>query len=233
MLVAWVVPFGIAWWIFTVLATIGFLAMCFEEDFAEVGVWILLAVYLIITCVTGTWNPFAWAVGLTKMQILWRGLLYLAIGACWSFFKWYHSVSKAGKYWLKQSKTNGERYAPEYEKAAIAEKISSAGLEGEEAAKFRKDSLRFRDYENQEDLIERICPSFSNTRFSYWILWWPLSVLNFILADFVDWIVEHLFFGFYKRIRNAVLKNIGLDFAEFKDREAAVDAKAKDNATMS
>ena len=201
MLFAWVVPFGIAWWIFTTLAIIALFAAMIADDILEDGViWLIAGIYLVLTCVLGTMNPLAWVVGLTGWEIAGRVGLYLGIGLVWSFFKWYHIIIKAKNQYINRgpySISSGWGSDTKND-----QELKRDILKGQDKEDYVKGYNKFGSNETFEDVMSRLTPGFSAHKVIYRILWWPLSVISFCIKDFLEWVINHVFKGFYMGIRN-------------------------------
>ena len=63
----------------------------------------------------------------------------------------------------------------------------------------------------KEDIINRIKNSIRNSEISYWIIFFPISIIKFALSDFVDYLISKLgrIYDYIARsVVNSVFKDV-------------------------
>ena len=75
-------------------------------------------------------------------------------------------------------------------------------------------ALEYKDKNNtKEYILERIRYNIRNHDIAFWIIYFPISMIKFLLEDFVDYLIDQLGFV-YKRIARAVVDRLVPDIPE-------------------
>jgi len=150
--------------------------------------WILL--FLGMLTFFGEANPFVYMWQHAVAMLLYFGI-YIAIGVCWGFAKWYFYLKNELDKINKNLTLFKGRYAD-----AIA-RISSP-FKG-----------TFTDWLQENNYIS--IASQNKYKLSIWMCWWPFSMFwslfDDVLRRFWSWVVDR-FMGIYSKINNAVFGHL-------------------------
>lgn len=191
--------FGTLWFWVLGAAFFGALTYFTERD-SYVSATILAIVVIWITASVNDVSLFA-----NPMLWLQWGAIYLAVGAFWSFLKWFSFLNQE-KDELRKIK---QRFLNQTEDVDLREDGTFSNADFAKFAKFINDKMYgYRDIQNRSDLI----PSVGEHRNELvaWIVWWPFSafwtILNDPLRRLANFVVDR-FRGMYESMASRVFKN--------------------------
>lgn len=171
------------WWIVTVAFLIFIVWGTAREDwimsFSSILIYLLLAQVLFD-------SPVIQSIVDNPLIILMFVFGYFPVGAMWSFYKWYLRVKD---YVEKHNETKKDYFI----KLKDNENLDEVSI-----AKRWEENYSF-------NMDKRPKASKSKGDISYWITYWPLSMINFFFEDFLRRIVDSImarFQGVYSKIEN-------------------------------
>ena len=160
------------------LMVLGLVVMFSVSTYSETTLWAFLGMvgFFSIGFLAYDVNPFVWVYN-NPMKLVTGGVLFGAIGAAWSFFKWRKRIlSEDIQYRMVRAKEEYRKLYPDAE------------------PKDYTDSMYFPDQAKASQNKDRIVA---------WIVLWPLSVIGYFIGEILLEIAEkiyELFSGVYNRI---------------------------------
>ncbi len=172
------------------------------------GWWSTLVTLLLGFVVYTKWPQLKETFGAWTFVVVVGG--YLVAGILWSFAKWYLVNRKV------YSKLVGERNAYTTLKGLPSdyfspEKIAQASQVHLDDFGSRLEQVFNQSAKTLPGLVQKIIPQASENKASIvlWMMYWPLSVLWYLLADvlsnFAEWVYDH-FGGLFQRVSDRMFK---------------------------
>lgn len=196
---AWVFLWPLFWLAFFVVAI-----ACTSNEKPTLAAMILVGGLAVMWFITGD-NPFAWILD-NKGKVIIAALAWIPIGVGWSIFQW----RRFGHEKVEDDRQEWESWL---RRRAEAEKEFGTLV----------------DWERNFPMppIEAPAVLENKYRFTNWIMWWPMSVLWFLIADVTKYIrdeILRMFGGLYARIMAGIYGNL---LADIEAHKAQMEAARK------
>lgn len=200
---------GNLWFWLLVLAEIGLISFTPAKNQLPAGFWGVI-LFIAIMMFLGDFNFLSYAYHNPAATCVYA-ITYAAIGGIWSIFSW-----------LKFLQECDIRYL-ELKQNFINDRDITTAMSGDQKTDWLKllnsnsstvfDQPWYPTIHKVDDIVPK--PIIYKERFTFWIIYWPFSVIRFCLSDVVDWVYRAIYnrlHGIYCRMSNRIFRKHTGDF---------------------